>query len=99
MTANCHGKPDDKFKTKKIKFTEKVYFTHTPHLEKKNQIEGQKVNCTSCHQHETDKKKFEVSRESCHLCHFTKVKFNEADSDLRRQTYHPPDDERRQGWL
>jgi hypothetical protein len=71
MTANCHGKPDDKFKTKKIKFTEKVSFIHNPHLEKKNQIEGQKVNCTSCHQHETDKKKFEVSRESCHLCHFT----------------------------
>ena len=78
MTANCHGKPDDKFKTKKIKFTEKVSFTHKPHLEKKNQIEGQKVNCTSCHQHETGKKHFEVSRESCHLCHFTKVKFNEG---------------------
>ncbi len=78
MTANCHGKADDKFKTKKIKFTEKVHFIHKPHLEKKNQIEGQKVNCTSCHQHETGKKHFEVSRESCHLCHFTKVKFNEG---------------------
>ncbi|MFA9614046.1 MAG: hypothetical protein ACERK9_08855, partial [Deltaproteobacteria bacterium] len=53
-------------------------FIHKPHLEKKNQIEGQKVNCTSCHQHETGKKHFEVSRESCHLCHFTKVKFNEG---------------------
>jgi hypothetical protein len=78
MTSNCHGKPDDKFKTKKIKFTEKVYFTHKPHMEKKNQIEGQTINCTSCHQHETDKKKFEVSKESCHLCHFTNVKFNEG---------------------
>ncbi len=78
MTANCHGKPDDKFKTKKIKFTEKVYFTHEPHFEKKNQIEGQKINCTNCHQHETNKKKFEVSRESCHLCHFTNVKFNQG---------------------
>jgi hypothetical protein len=78
LTANCHGKPDDKFKTKKIKFTEKVYFTHNPHLEKKKQIEGMKINCTNCHQHETDKKKFEVSRESCHLCHFTNVKFNEG---------------------
>jgi hypothetical protein len=78
MTADCHGKPDDKFKTKKIKFTEKVFFTHKPHFEKKNQIEGMQVNCTSCHQHETDKKKFEVSRESCHLCHFTNVKFNEG---------------------
>jgi hypothetical protein len=77
MTANCHGKPDDDFKTKKIKFTEKVPFVHKPHLEKKNQIDGQQVNCTSCHQHETDKKKFEVSKASCHLCHFKNVKFNQ----------------------
>jgi len=77
MTANCHGKPDDKFKTKKIKFTEKVSFIHQPHLEKKNQIEGQQVNCTSCHQHQTDKKKFEVSKASCHLCHFKNVRFNQ----------------------
>jgi hypothetical protein len=78
MTANCHGKPDDKFKTKKIKFTEKVAYVHQPHLEKKNQIEGMKINCTSCHQHESEKKHFEVNRESCHLCHFTNVKFNEG---------------------
>ncbi len=77
MTAACHGKPDDKFKTKKIKFTEKVLFVHEPHLDTKKQIEGQQLNCTSCHQHETDKKKFEVSKESCYLCHFTNVKFNE----------------------
>jgi len=77
MTANCHGKPDDDFKTKKIKFTEKVLFVHNPHLEKKHQIEGQKINCTSCHQHETDKKKFEVAKATCHLCHFKHVKFNE----------------------
>jgi hypothetical protein len=78
MTANCHGKADDKFKTKKIKFTEKVPFIHEPHLDKKKQIEGQQINCTSCHQHETEKKKFEVSKASCHLCHFTNVKFNEG---------------------
>jgi hypothetical protein len=77
MTANCHGKADDKFKTKKIKFTEKVPFIHEPHLDKKKQIEGQQIKCTSCHQHETEKKKFEVSKASCHLCHFTNVKFNE----------------------
>jgi hypothetical protein len=77
MTANCHGKPDDDFKTKKIKFTEKVLFVHKPHLEKKHQIKGQKINCTSCHQHETDKKKFEVAKATCHLCHFKHVKFNE----------------------
>ncbi len=76
MTAACHGKPDDQFKTKKIKFTEKVLFVHEPHLDKKKQIEGQMVTCTSCHQHETETKKFEVSQQSCHLCHFKNVKFN-----------------------
>jgi hypothetical protein len=76
MTAACHGKPDDKFKTKIIKFTEKVAFVHEPHFDKKKQIEGQQVNCVSCHQHETDQKKFEVSKASCHLCHFKNVKFN-----------------------
>jgi hypothetical protein len=78
MTANCHGKPEDEFKTKKIKFTDKVAFVHQPHLDKKNQIEGMQINCTSCHQHETDKKKFEVTQASCHLCHFTNAKFNEG---------------------
>jgi hypothetical protein len=77
MTAACHGKPDDQFKTKKIKFTEKVLFVHEPHLDKKKQIEGQQVTCVSCHQHETDQKKFEVTSQSCHLCHFKNVKFNQ----------------------
>jgi hypothetical protein len=77
MTAACHGKPDDMFKTKKIKFAEKVLYIHEPHLDKKKQIEGQQLNCTSCHQHESDKKKFEVSQQSCHLCHFKNVKFNQ----------------------
>ncbi len=78
MTAACHGKPDDKFKTKKIKFTEKVLFVHEPHLDKKKQIEGQQVSCVSCHQHESDQKKFEVTKQSCYQCHFTNVKFNES---------------------
>ena len=77
MTSKCHGNVEDTFKTKKIKFTEKVPFIHKPHMEKKNQIEGQKVNCTSCHQHETEKKHFEVSKASCHLCHFKNTKFNQ----------------------
>ncbi|MBC8391426.1 MAG: hypothetical protein H8E17_02510, partial [Deltaproteobacteria bacterium] len=77
-TSACHGKPDDKFKTKKIQFTEKVTYVHKPHLEAKNQIEGQNINCTSCHQHESDQKKFEVTKATCHLCHFKKVKFNEG---------------------
>ena len=78
MTASCHGKPDDEFKTKKIKFTEKVVYVHQPHLEKKNQIEGQQLNCTSCHQHNTEKKHFEVSKATCNLCHFTNIKFNDG---------------------
>ena len=77
LASNCHGNPDDQFRTKKIKFTEKVLFVHEPHFDKKKQLEGMQVNCTTCHQHETDQKKFEVSRATCHLCHFTNVKFNE----------------------
>lgn len=78
MTATCHGNPKDEFKTKKIKFTEKVSFVHKPHLDEKNQIEGQTLNCTSCHQHETEQKKFEVSQATCHLCHFKNTKFNQG---------------------
>ena len=77
MTSACHSNPKDQFKTKKIKFTEKVTYIHEPHLDPKKQIEGQKLNCTSCHQHETAEKKFEVSQATCHLCHFTNVKFNQ----------------------
>jgi len=77
MTSACHGSPKDQFKTKKIKFTEKVTYVHEPHLDPKKQIEGQKLNCTSCHQHETAEKKFEVSQATCHLCHFKNVKFNQ----------------------
>lgn len=80
MTSNCHGKPEDTFKTKIIKFTDKVKYIHKPHLEKRNQIDGQKVNCTTCHQHITEKKHFEVSKESCFLCHFKNTKFAEGRS-------------------
>jgi hypothetical protein len=78
MTAACHGRPDDAFKTKKIQFSEKIPFVHEPHLAKKNQIEGMQVNCTTCHQHETQTKHFEVSEASCHLCHFANTKFNQG---------------------
>ena len=79
-TAACHGKPDDDFKTKKIKFTEKVTFVHEPHFRKENQIEGQEPNCTNCHQHVTDANHFEVSQATCNLCHFANTKFNEGRS-------------------
>lgn len=78
MTVSCHGKPEDPFRTKKIKFTEKVAFVHEPHLAKKNQIEGMQVACTSCHQHETEVKHFQVSEATCHLCHFANTKFNQG---------------------
>lgn len=78
MKATCHGKPDDKFKTKKIKFTEKVSFVHEPHLDKKKQIDGQQVNCTSCHEHSSERKHFEVVKATCSLCHFKNTKFNEG---------------------
>jgi hypothetical protein len=75
ITADCHGKPDDDFKTKKIKFAEKVSYIHNPHLDKKNQIQGQEVHCTTCHQRESEKNHFEVSKESCFLCHFKNTRF------------------------
>jgi hypothetical protein len=78
MTSNCHGKPGDDFKTKKIKYTEKVTFVHQPHFEKKNEVGGQKIGCTNCHQHETDLKKFEVSKDTCYLCHFMATKLNDG---------------------
>lgn len=79
MATDCHGKPGDDFKTRKIEFSErKVNFIHQPHFEKKNRIDGQKLNCTSCHQHETDQKKFEVSKDICLLCHFMGSKVNDG---------------------
>ena len=34
------------------------------------------MHCTTCHQHETEKKHFEVSKEKCFLCHFKNTEFN-----------------------
>ncbi|MDP2644467.1 MAG: hypothetical protein Q8P24_05980 [Desulfobacterales bacterium] len=78
VTGECHGKAGDDFKTRKIKFTEKVTFVHKPHFEEKNQVKGQKIGCTTCHQHETDQKKFEVSKDTCFLCHFMGTKLNDG---------------------
>jgi nitrate/TMAO reductase-like tetraheme cytochrome c subunit len=79
-TAACHGNPDDDFKTRKIKFTEKVTFVHEPHFLKENQIDGMQMNCTTCHQHNTDANHFEVRQATCNLCHFANTKFNEGRS-------------------
>jgi hypothetical protein len=53
-----------------------VQFTHDKHYDPKKQIEGHPLHCTSCHQHETEKKHFEVAIEKCFLCHFKNTEFN-----------------------
>jgi hypothetical protein len=90
-TDKCHpptgeGK-EGEFWTKKISFieTEKedktkwiVPYVHKTHFDETKWIEGQEMHCTSCHQHETEKNHFEVSKEKCFLCHFKNAKFNEG---------------------
>lgn len=88
-SARCHpttGKgKEGEYWTKKIDYaqyerTDKskgiVPFIHDKHFDPKKQIEGQELHCTSCHQRESEKKHFEVSREKCFLCHFKNTEFN-----------------------
>lgn len=69
--------------TKKLKFMEyerttldgkkekvTIAFTHKEHYDKKKWVEGHELHCVTCHRKETEKKHFEVSKESCYLCHF-----------------------------
>jgi len=53
-----------------------VPFVHDKHFDPKKQIEGQELHCTSCHQRESEKKHFEVTKEKCFLCHFKNTEFN-----------------------
>jgi hypothetical protein len=53
-----------------------VQFVHDKHFDPKKQIEGQELHCTSCHQRESEKKHFEVTKEKCFLCHFKNTEFN-----------------------
>lgn len=90
-TSGCHpttgiGK-EGEYWTKKIKFTEYerpdktkavVSFTHKEHFDKKKWVEGQEMHCTTCHTRHTPNKHFEVSKESCFLCHF-----NEAGKQVK----------------
>ena len=79
LTSDCHGKPEDKFRTKRIEFGEKkIKFVHDPHFDPKKQIEGMKIGCTSCHQHLTEDEHFEVSKASCTLCHFKNAEYNQG---------------------
>jgi len=62
MTAACHGKPDDKFKTKKIKFTVSCHQHETD--QKKFEVTPQ-----SCHLCHFKNVKFNQDRGRCELCH------------------------------
>ena len=82
-TAQCH--PLDKLSVKQIEYLKKYKsdykgklkpFTHKTHFEKT--IDGQKLQCTSCHFHGSPEKHFNVPMNLCFLCHFRKAKENEG---------------------
>lgn len=77
LTSKCHGADWDTFAVKKIKFFDKVSFTHRPHLDT-FKLDGTRLNCVTCHQHESADKHFEVQLSSCMLCHFKNARFNEG---------------------
>jgi len=89
-TSNCHptsGKGEKaEYWDKKLKFTEYerpdktkavISFTHKKHFDKKKWVAGQQLHCTTCHHRETEQKHFEVSKQSCALCHFKNAPFAE----------------------
>jgi len=84
-TAKCHGNSKDKYKTKKIEYSEKkVVFTHKAHFDEKKWVKGDVMHCTTCHQQRSDKKHFETSKQDCNLCHFASVKnLNEKRSECK----------------
>jgi hypothetical protein len=70
-----------------------VQFTHEKHYDRKKWVEGQhELHCTSCHQRESEKKHFEVSKEKCFLCHFKNAQFNNerAKCELCHETPTKP---------
>jgi hypothetical protein len=71
----CHGAREDRYTTKKIRFMEKVNFVHNTHYNSKNWTLDVEVYCTTCHQRQT--RHFDVSKESCYLCHFKNNELNE----------------------
>ncbi len=74
----CHGTKQDRYTTKKIRFMDKVTFVHNTHNNRKNWPIDVDVYCTTCHQRQA--RHFEVSKESCFLCHFKNSEFNEESS-------------------
>jgi hypothetical protein len=87
-------KKEGEYWAKKLKFTEYekivngkkekvvIPFTHKEHYDKDKWVEGQEMHCTTCHRRETNTKHFEVSKESCNLCHF-KYTENPVDKDKK----------------
>ena len=73
-TSKCH--PDQQLQEKEVKFTDKINYNHKTHFDKK--IEGQELHCSTCHQHVSSDKHFEVSKEACFLCHFKNTEFNKG---------------------
>jgi len=93
-TSNCHpttGKGEKgEYWVKKLDFIEYerpnktkavVSFTHKAHFDKRKWIEGQKPHCTTCHSLETEERHFEVSKQTCFLCHFKNTEFNEERAE------------------
>jgi len=80
VTAQCHGKPDDTFRSRKLKYKDKIAFVHEPHFDKNKQVEGMTLDCSVCHQHTSDQRHFQVSETTCHLCHFANTQFNKGRS-------------------
>jgi hypothetical protein len=92
-TAKCHPQnpnvKEGEYWTKKINFVESeredktkriIPYIHKTHFDKEKLIEGQEMHCGTCHQHETEQKHFEVSKEKCFLCHFKNLALNEKRS-------------------
>jgi hypothetical protein len=71
LTYECHF-----IGIKKVKFTDKIPFIHTTHLQAG--MEGEKLHCDTCHQNGKGEYHFEVSREVCFLCHFINKSFNKG---------------------
>lgn len=92
-TSKCHpttGKgKEGEYWVKKLKFTEYerpdktkaiVPFTHKAHYDKEKWVKGHELHCSTCHRRQSEQKHFDVSKESCFLCHFKNLELNEKRS-------------------
>lgn len=90
-TSKCHpttGKSEKAaYWTKKLKYGEYeredkskgiISFVHEKHYDKEKWIKGDVLHCSSCHYRQTENNHFEVSKDSCILCHLGNNKFNEG---------------------